>query len=309
MLSFAGMNLNGSAALGMAESANWLGQLLQYFARFVDLAFFVELSIIYLLIYYFIRFCEGTRGAGILKGLAILVLIAAIGLLVVVKLLNLERMQFLLTIFTPTSIMALIIILQPELRRGLVRLSQTPIFGEFLREEHEILDEVLKAAFRLAKNRVGALIAIEREDPLTAYAERGIPIDAEVRSELLTTIFYPGTDLHDGAVIIQRGRLAAAGCLFPLSENQELGTWAGTRHRAAVGLSEESDAITVVVSEERGEVSLCAKGKIHKDLDKDELLKELRIYYAQEELESELTNQDETEREESGTEVADAERS
>ncbi|MGE3163453.1 MAG: diadenylate cyclase CdaA [Planctomycetota bacterium] len=275
------------------DGVPWLETLTQYLGQFVDLAFFVEVSIIYLLIYYFIRFCEGTRGAGILKGLAILILIAAIGLLVVVKLLNLERMQFLLTIFTPTSIMALIIILQPELRRGLVRLSQTPIFGEFLREEHEILDEVLKAVFRLAKNRVGALIAIEREDPLTSYAERGTPIDAEVRTELLTTIFYPGTDLHDGAVIIQRGRLAAAGCLFPLSENQELGTWAGTRHRAAVGLSEECDAITLVVSEERGEVSLCVKGRIHRDLDKDELLSELRIYYAQEEPDAEVEGTDE----------------
>lgn len=263
------------------DPASWVESALSYLSRLLDLTFLLEVSIIYLLIYYFIRFCEGTRGAGILKGLAIIILITAIVLLVVVKTLDLERIGYLLTIFTPTSIMALIIILQPELRRGLVRLSQTPIFGEFLKEEDEVIEEVLKSVFRMAKNRVGAIIAIEREDALASYIERGIPVDAEVRSELLTTIFYPGTDLHDGAVVIRQGRIAAAGCLFPLSENPELGSWAGTRHRASVGLSEECDAITVVVSEERGEVSLCVRGQIHRKLDRDELAHELRVYYAQ----------------------------
>ncbi|MFQ5655276.1 MAG: diadenylate cyclase [Planctomycetota bacterium] len=114
-------------------------------------------------------------------------------------------------------------------------------------------------------------------------AELGIPIDADVRSELITTIFYPGTELHDGALIVQQGRIAAAGSLFPLSENPELGSWAGTRHRAAVGLTEETDAITLVVSEERGEVSLCIRGQVHRNLDRDELERQLRTYYAQKE--------------------------
>ena len=103
----------------------------------------------------------------------------------------------------------------------------------------------------------------------------------------MTTIFYPGTDLHDGAVVIRGGRVASAGCLFPLSESSELGSWAGTRHRAAVGLTEETDAISLVVSEERGEVSLCVRGKIHQNLDRDEFLRELRTYYAQQEIEEE----------------------
>ncbi len=246
-------------------------------------ALLVETFFIYLMIYYFISFCEGTRGAGILKGIALIILVLVVLLNVAVDVFEMDRIQFLLSVFMPTSITALIIILQPELRRGLVRLSQTPIFGEFLRDEHEVVDEIIKALYRLARNRVGALIAIERDDSLSAYVERGIPIDAELRSELITTVFYPGTDLHDGALIVQSGRIAAAGCLFPLSENPELGPWAGTRHRAAVGLSEETDAIAVVVSEERGDVSLCVRGKIMRKLDREELTRELRTYYAQRE--------------------------
>ncbi len=245
--------------------------------------FFFEVFVIYLVIYYFIIFCEGTRGAGILKGIAAVIVVSLVVVLVMVQALELERITWLLGIFAPTSILALIIILQPELRRGLVRISQAPIFGEFLRDEHDVIDETIRAVFRLARNRVGALIAIERDDSLSSYVERGTAIDAEVRSELITTIFYPGTDLHDGAVVIRVGRIAAAGSLFPLSESTELGSWAGTRHRAGVGITEETDAISVVVSEERGEVSLCVRGHIHRNLDRDQLLKQLRTYYAQQE--------------------------
>ncbi len=259
---------------------NWLSERWEALGSW---AFAIEVFLIYLAIYYFIRFCAGTRGAGILKGIALIILLLVVLLLVAVRLLDLDRISFLLSIFIPTSFTALIIILQPELRRGLARLSQTPLFGELLHDEHEVMDEVIKALTRLARNRVGALVAIEREDSLGAYAEKGISIDGEVRSELITTVFYPGTELHDGALVIQNGRISAAGCLFPLSENMELGSWAGTRHRAAVGLSEECDAITIVVSEERGEVSLCVRGKIQRNLDRDELLRELRTYYVQRE--------------------------
>ncbi|HIA27049.1 MAG TPA: TIGR00159 family protein [Planctomycetes bacterium] len=245
--------------------------------------FLIEVILIYLLIYYFIVFCEGTRGAGILKGLALFVLLTVITFRVVVYYFGLERIGFLLTVFTPATITALIVILQPELRRGLVRISQTPIFGEFIRDEREVIAEVIRAVYRLSKNKVGALIAIEREQSLTPYADRGTRIDTEVVSELLTTIFYPGTELHDGAVIIQQGRVSSAGCLFPLSENTELGTWAGTRHRAGVGITEETDAVTVVVSEESGQVSLCVKGRVLRNLDREALTERLRTYYAQKE--------------------------
>ena len=252
------------------------------YLQVANINFFFEVLILYLLLYYFIRFCEGTRGAGILKGILILSVSSVVAFLILSQFfLDLSRLETLLTHILPTSLIALVIILQPELRRGLSRLSQAPIFGEFLQDEHEIVSEIIKAVFRLSKNRVGGLIAIEREDSLQSFVERGISIDGEVQSELITTIFYPGTDLHDGAIVIQKGRIAAAGSLFPLSENPQLGSWAGTRHRAGVGLTEECDAITVVVSEERGEVSLCVRGKIHRNLGRDELEHELTTYYAQ----------------------------
>ena len=131
----------------------------------------------------------------------------------------------------------------------------------------------------LSKARIGALFAIERDQSLNPWVDRGTILDAEVSSEIINTVFYPGTALHDGAVVIQKGRIAAAGCLLPLSENEQLGSWAGTRHRAAVGLTEESDAVTIVVSEETGGVSICVRGEVYRDLDRDELAERLRSYY------------------------------
>lgn len=258
-----------------------LEESLAYLQSILGWQFLIEIGLIYLLIYYFIKFCEGTRGAGVLKGLALLVLMAAFIFRSVTSAFGFERLHYLLDFIGPATITALVVILQPELRRGLVRLSQTPIFGEFIKDEHEVIGEVIQACFKLSKNKVGALIAIEREQPLNAYAERGTRLDAELRSELITTIFYPGTELHDGAIVVQQGRISAAGCLFPLSENPELGSWAGTRHRAAVGITEESDCVAVVVSEETGHVTLCVQGKVHRDLDKEELTKRLRAFYAQ----------------------------
>ena len=238
-----------------------------------------EVTVIYLLIYGFIIFCEGTRGAGVLKGLALTVIIAVAATRLGVEVLDLERIEWLLAVVAPGAFIAIIVILQPELRRGLVRLSQAPIFGELVRDEQELVVVVVRACVTLSKTRVGALFAIERDQSLNPWADRGTILDAEVSSEILTTIFYPGTALHDGAVVIQKGRIAAAGCLLPLSENEQLGSWAGTRHRAAVGLTEESDAVTVVVSEETGLISLCVRGEVFRDLDRDELAHKLRSYY------------------------------
>lgn len=238
-----------------------------------------EISVIYLLIYGFIVFCEGTRGAGVLKGLALSVIIAVVGTRLAVTYLNLERIGFLLTVITPAAFTAIIVILQPELRRGLVRLSQAPIFGELVRDEQELVVVLVRSCQMLSKARIGALFAIERDQTLNPWVDRGTILDAEVSSEIINSIFYPGTALHDGAVVIQKGRIAAAGCLLPLSENEQLGSWAGTRHRAAVGLTEESDAVTIVVSEETGSVSICVRGEVFRDLDREELAERLRSYY------------------------------
>ncbi len=254
----------------------------------------IEVSVIYLLIYGFIVFCEGTRGAGVLKGLAMTVIITVAATRLAVGVLDLERIGFLLAVVTPAVFTAIIVILQPELRRGLVRLSQAPIFGELIRDEQELVVVVVRACVTLSKTRVGALFAIERDQSLNPWVDRGTRLDAEVSSEILTTIFYPGTALHDGAVVIQSARIAAAGCLLPLSENEQLGSWAGTRHRAAVGLTEESDAVTVVVSEETGMISLCVKGEVFRDLDRDELADKLRSYYTKTDAATEATQVEKT---------------
>lgn len=257
-----------------------LESLLEFFQSASGLKAALEIFLIYLGFYYFIRFCEGTRGAGILKGLAVLITIGTVALKVGSSTLGLDRLDSVLTWIASASTTALIILLQPELRRGLARISQNYLLRDFLSEEREWIDELAKACQRLSKNKIGGLIAIEREDSLSNYVEKGTKVDAELSSELLMTIFFPGTELHDGAIVIQRERVSAAGSLLPLSESS-LGAWAGTRHRAAIGLSEETDAIVVVVSEERAEMSLCVRGEIERGLSRDDLERRLREVWAQ----------------------------
>lgn len=145
--------------------------------------------------------------------------------------------------------------------------------------EREIVDEVVTAAVKLAKAKIGALIALERESSLKEYVASGTVIDAEPRADLLRTIFYIGTPLHDGAVVIQKGRLAAAGCFLPLTDNPSVPKALGTRHRAGIGLSEAEDALVVIVSEETGAISLAEGGRLHRDLEKDSLAALLEEHY------------------------------
>ncbi len=243
----------------------------------------IEILIIYLIIYTFLRFMEGTRGEGILKGIALLILMVPILVTIIADSFNvLDRLVVIIRFFGAAAIPVLVIIVQPELRRALVRLGQTRIFGMLLKGEAEgMVEEVVKAAFRMSRRKIGALIAIEREVGLQNFVERGTVIDARVSCELLTTIFFPGSDLHDGAVVIQKERVAAAGCLFPLSESPSLGAVLGTRHRAALGVTDESDAIVVVVSEETGVVSFVQRGKMDRGLNVEQLRGLLLKYYAQ----------------------------
>jgi diadenylate cyclase len=243
----------------------------------------IEILIIYLIIYTFLRFMEGTRGEGILKGIALLILTVPILVTIIADRFDiLDRLLVIVKFFGAAAIPVVVIIVQPELRRALVRLGQTRIFGMFLGGETEgMVDQIVKAAFRMSRRKIGALIAIEREVGLQNYVERGTVLDARVSSEILCTIFFPGSDLHDGAVVIQKERIAAAGCLFPLSENPDLGSVLGTRHRAALGITDESDAIVVVVSEETGVVSFVHRGRMERPLNVAELRRLLLEYYAQ----------------------------
>jgi diadenylate cyclase len=241
----------------------------------------VEVVILFFLVFGLLTFLRGTRGEGILKGLGAFLIFSFVGLLGIARVFQFERLEFLLDSIFRTSIIALVIIFQPELRRGLVKIVQIP-FAEAL-PESRVVEEVSNAAARLAKLKVGALIALERQQSLKVFTENASRLDAEVKAELLYIIFFPGSPLHDGAVVIQNGRVAAAGCLFPLTDNPEVAKSLGTRHRAGIGLSEETDALVVICSEETGTISLAEGGRLHRDLDKEQLSQLLHKLYLQDE--------------------------
>jgi len=226
----------------------------------------LEIAILWWVIYAILLFIKGTRAAQLLKGLIIVVL-----LFFLVEKLGLKAVSWILTKILALSVIGFIIIFQPEIRRGLARIGQ---FGVFTARD-QIIDEIVKAVAWLAERKIGAIIAIEREVGLKSYIESGVHLDSRVNSELLTTIFMPNTLLHDGGVIIQLDRIVAAGCLFPLAQDPQLARQLGTRHRAAIGLTEETDAVVVVASEETGAISVVTGGKLTRDLDKESLEKVL----------------------------------
>ncbi|MFW6189966.1 MAG: diadenylate cyclase CdaA [Planctomycetota bacterium] len=235
----------------------------------------VEVFVIFVFVYAFLRIMEGTRGAGILKGLAIFTGLLAIVVIVLTRRFRMENLHWAITRLGPVVLIPLFILFQPEIRRALIRLGQNPLFRMFFRPHGGVTDELVRATFSLARDRVGGLIAIEREVGLRSYVEGGVRLDAEVNAELIKTIFWPGTPLHDGAVVIRQQRVAAAGCLFPLTDNPKFSAELGTRHRAGIGVTEESDAASIIISEETGEVSLAVDGTIQRDIDEKSLRRAL----------------------------------
>jgi diadenylate cyclase len=243
-----------------------------------DPARMFEVSVLALLLWGVLTFLRGTKGEGMLKSLGIVLAVAFIFLRGLAVEWELDRLALVLDAVFQASVIALVVIFQPELRKGLaLRIGEkwlrTPIAGQ------AVVDELVNAAMLMGQHRVGALIAIERTDSLKNYVPKGTVIDAEVKARLLRTIFWPGTPLHDGAVIIQNGRLAAAECYLPLTDRDDLPKSLGTRHRAAIGLSEAEDAVVLVVSEETGYISLCERGRIHRDLDRERLTTLLTEHY------------------------------
>jgi len=233
----------------------------------------IEILILWFVIYEIMLFFEGTRAIQVLRGIIIL-LVAFF----VFQKLDLEVLNWLLTKLFGISIIAILIIFHPEIRQGLARLGRGHLFATSESEEEldEILKQIGKAAEELSRNKIGALIALEKNDPLTAYIQSGILIDARVSSDLIENIFTPNSLLHDGGLIIQHGRITAAGCLFPLTENQDLSRVYGTRHRAALGLSEETDAVVIIVSEERQDMSLVYRGRLYKDLSREDMISKIK---------------------------------
>jgi diadenylate cyclase len=234
-----------------------------------------EIFIIFIVLYTILRIMQGTRGAGILRGLAFTLVIATIIILFFIKKLELYTVNWLITEFLPVLIIPVIILFQPEFRRALIKLGHSPFFRMFIKAEIHIANEIANTVTALSNKRIGGLITIERDDGLGVYIERGVKINSDISSDLISTIFWPGTPLHDGAVIIQGFKIAAAGCLFPLTENENISKTCGTRHRAGIGITEETDAISIIVSEETGLVSVAVGGVLNEDVTADELKKKL----------------------------------
>lgn len=233
----------------------------------------VEIFLIFLMVYAVLRFLQGTRGVGILRGLAFIFFAVMVIGLFFIKKLKLITLDWLITDLFPVFVIPIIILFQPEFRRALVRLGQNRLFSFFIKTDYPFMDEIIKAAVQLSQKRIGALIVIEREVGLENFIEGGTRLNADVSSDLLNTIFWSGTPLHDGAVIIQEQKIVAAGCLLPLSENADISKTLGTRHRAGIGLTEETDAVVIIVSEETGNISVAVRGELKSRLGENELRK------------------------------------
>ena len=220
----------------------------------------LEVLILAVGIYYAYVGLRGTRGLRVLTGLGAVVL----GLVLLSSVFGLEVISWLLQRISAVVILALVVIFQPELRRMLAQLGSHQIFGT-QSENREIVEVLAQTAFDLSSRHLGALVAVERGTDIQSHIESGVPIDAALSPELIVSIFHPKTPLHDGGLIVRSDRIVSAGCIFPVSQRQDIDRNLGLRHRAAIGLTEESDAIVLVVSEETGGVSLCHGGRIERE--------------------------------------------
>lgn len=230
----------------------------------------IDILLVAVIIYEFLALIKGTRAALMLVGVAGLALAFYFS-----RRGELATLNWLISTLLPYAVFALIVVFAPELRQGLARLGRRLTFSRTLSSESDAYDDIVLAANLFSQNQTGALIVLEREIGLRTYIESGVPLDAHLSYDLLATIFRPSAPLHDGAVIVQRDRIAAAACFLPLSMNPVLSTQQGTRHRAGIGVTEETDAIAVIVSEETGTISLAVGGKIERDLSVEQLRERL----------------------------------
>jgi uncharacterized protein (TIGR00159 family) len=237
----------------------------------------VDILIVAFLVYQLLQFVRGTHAVQIAFGGGALVLLYWVS-----QLLDLQAVNWLLRTFLPYAIFGAIVVFQAEIRKMLAHIGKTPLFEAFSSQKtEEVIDEIVLAATTLASKRIGAIIVLERDMGLRSYVETGIAMDAELTYDLLINVFTPDTPLHDGAVIVQGDRVAAAACFLPLTVNPELSRALGSRHRAAIGVTEDTDALAIVVSEETGTISLVSAGKIRRGFDsaalKLELMKALEL--------------------------------
>ena len=242
----------------------------------------IDILLVWYVIYKLIMIVKGTKAVQLLKGIFVIILVK-----VASDKFHLQTLGWMMEQVLLWGFLAIIIIFQPELRRALEQLGRGRFFSRTANQEEEnqekLVESIAKAVDYMAKRRIGALISVERETGMNDYIETGIQLDSKISSELLINIFIPNTPLHDGAVIIQKNCVAAAACYLPLSESPFISKELGTRHRAALGISEVTDSITIIVSEETGSVSLTKNGELHRDLKaetfKDMLSNELLVQH------------------------------
>jgi len=230
----------------------------------------IEILILTVVIYYGYLYFRGTRGAKVLTGMALIFL----SLILVSQLLQLVVISWLIRSLTAFLAIALVVIFQPELRRALAELGSHHIFSG-ASQSRETVETITDLIFELSNRQLGALIALERDITLRQYVESGVNIDCDLSPELVVTIFHPKTPLHDGGLILHNDRILAAACIFPVSQREDLDRNLGLRHRAGLGITEESDAIALVVSEETGNVSICHRGKIERNFEPETFRKRL----------------------------------
>ena len=230
----------------------------------------IEISILWVFIYYAYLYFRGTRGAKVLTGFVLIFLT----LTLVAQMLHLEVINWIISTLTAFLAIALVVIFQPELRRALAALGTHYVFAA-AHQSRETVEVLTETVFELSNRQFGALIAIEREIDVRVFAESGVSIDCNLSQELILTIFQPKTPLHDGGLVIRNDRILAAACIFPVSQREDLDRSLGLRHRAGLGISEESDAIALVVSEETGIVSLCHQGRIERNFDPESFKRRL----------------------------------
>lgn len=223
----------------------------------------LDILIVAFIIYQLLQLIRGTHAVQMALGAMVLVIVYWVS-----QWADLETVNWLLRTFLPYVVFGIIVVFQAEIRKVLAHLGKTPLLGAFSAQRtEEVIDEVVLAATTLASQSTGAIVVIEREMGLRTYIETGIALDAIVTYDLLVNVFSPGTPLHDGAAILQGNRVAAAACFLPLTVNPELSRQLGSRHRAAIGVTEDTDALAVVVSEETGIISLVSGGRIRRELD------------------------------------------
>lgn len=240
----------------------------------------VDIAIVWYVLYKLIMIIRGTKAIQLLKGIVVVIFVWLFSILF-----ELQTIQWITNQAILWGFLVIIILFQPELRRALEQLGRGSIFGRTARTEEEVISQtihsIVASSLYMAKRRIGALITIELDTGIGEYAETGIPVEGQLTNQLLTNIFTPNTPLHDGAVIIKEDRIVAAACYLPLSESATISRELGTRHRAALGISEVTDALTIVVSEETGAISCSKNGELFRDLNEGQLREMLQSNLAQ----------------------------